>query len=156
MAVQTQLSRQGIMTPMPDDLPVQIYSAITGYVPGNAATDQGTDPEQLFAWWAANPIAGYKLGTFTRINPANVNAMRNAIINGGAYLCVELAVEQQGQKEWKPAGTPGSWGGHAVWADTYEADWLSVTSWGECILVDDAYLSGGFGAAVFSLDLEAT
>jgi hypothetical protein len=37
------LGRQGIYTPIPDQLPLEIYKASTGYN-GDASTDQGTDP----------------------------------------------------------------------------------------------------------------
>lgn len=152
-AVQTRLSRQGNFRPIPDALGPEIYSAVTGYTPLNPATDRGTDPEQLFAWWQVNPIAGHKLRGFTRINPANTNALRNAITGLGAYLCVELAVEQQGKSKWTPAGTPGTWGGHAVWSDDYEANYFQATSWGQAIQVDEAYLTGGYAVAAYSLDL---
>jgi hypothetical protein len=155
-AVQTLLARQGNLTPISEQVGLDVYSAVTDFKPGDPSTDRGTEPEQLFAWWRDNAIAGHKLATFTRLNPADVTGIKRAIMDrGGVYLCVELAVEQQDQTEWRPAGTPGTWGGHAVWSDTYEADWMVATSWTEGIIVDDAYLTGGFCAAVYDLQLIA-
>lgn len=155
MAVQTHLARQGNLIAIPDDLAVQVYSAVTGYVPGNDSTDNGTDPEQLFAWWKTNGIAGYKLADFTRINPANINALRNSIAGaGGVYLCLELSQEQMTTKEWLPVGSPGSEGGHAVWGDSYEAQDIFVTSWGEEIgIKSTTFAAKGFVAMAYSLEL---
>ena len=155
-AVQTLLARGGDYTPISEQVALDVYAAVTGYNPADPSTDRGTDPEQLFAWWRENAIAGHKLATFTRLNPADTTGIKLAIMKGGGvYLCVELAMEQQNQTEWKPVGTPGTWGPHAVWGDTYEADWLTATSWMEGITVDDAYLTGGFCAAVYDLQIVA-
>lgn len=153
-AVQTELGVLGHFEALPDTLAVQVYSAVTGYVPGDESTDNGTDPEQLFAWWQNNPIGPYKLKSFMRLNPLNLFGLRNSIVGRmGVYLCVDLAVEQQNQTEWTPAGTPGSWGGHAVWGDMYEADWLEVTTWGTGKRVSDDFLTSSFTAMAYGLDL---
>lgn len=153
-AVQTRLSLQGNFTPIPDALGPQIYSAVTGYVPGVASTDNGTDPEQLFAWWRDNAIAGYKLRDFTRINPANVNAIRNAIVSFGAYLCLDLTDVQEQSREWLPTGN--HIGGHAVWGDAYSDRNIGATSWGEEVAIDQTtFTTPGYVAMAYSLDLVA-
>jgi hypothetical protein len=155
-AVQTLLARAGNDTQIPNALVPAVYTAVTGYNPANPATDQGTDPEAFFAWWGQSPIAGYKLGNLTRLNPQDEAAIRQTIATtGGVFLCVELAVEQQNQLVWTATGTPGTWGGHAIWCDSFEADLTFATSWGEVKPIDRSYFEKGFVQAAYGLELVA-
>lgn len=154
-ALQTYLARKGIFAPLPEDLPPEIYSEITGYVPGDPSTDKGTNPEDFLAWWQANAICGYKLKNFQRLNPADLNGIRNAIVNtGGVSICSALSLQQEGQQIWKPVGTPGTWGGHMTFVDSYEADLFYETSWGDEYQIEDDYFQAkGFVEAAFSFEL---
>ena len=132
--IQGYLGWEGNFNPLPAQYGIKYYSAVTGYVPGVASTDKGTDPEQLFAWWQVNPIAGFKLKEVFPINPADINGLKNAIYgpgnqSRGVFLCVELANEQIGAYQWS-ASTPNLANGHAIWADDYIADRINGTSWG--------------------------
>ncbi|WP_298286616.1 hypothetical protein [Acidocella sp.] len=154
-AVQTALARQGNFTKLPGDLAVRIYASLTGYVPGDESTDNGTDPEAFLAWWKVNPIGGHRLGKFTRLNPVDVDGIRTAVTGLGCYLCVDLSSANEGQMVWTPDGVAGSWGGHAVWADEYEAAKIGVSSWGEGYGIGGAYFAApGFVTAAFALELE--
>lgn len=154
-AVQTALARAGSTTPISNAYVVSLYSAITGYRPGAPATDQGTDPHALFRWWKQNPIAGYKLADAAAFEPTAEDAIRWQIDRaGGVMLVVALSVEQQNQREWRPTGTPGSWGYHAVWADSYDGGLTFATSWGEMIPISRAYFEvPGFVQGVFGLEM---
>jgi hypothetical protein len=160
MAAATKAWRDSgaIITP-PHDLDIQIYSIVTGYdasktdANGFNPTDQGTDPEVLFAWWKLNPILGYKLRGFTRINPANLNAQKNSIVALGLYLCSQLSDAQVGAQTWH-AGTPNPAEGHATWMDGYIASRIDGTSWGLSLEADDAMIAAQ-AAAAYSLDLIA-
>lgn len=152
-AIQTKLARQNNYTALPEDLPPKIYGEITGYNPANPATDQGTDPEAFFAWWQENAICGHKLSAFTRLNPRDSRGIRNSIASLGIYLCVSLPVELEMADEWRAIGMPGSWGGHAVWADGYEADETNATSWGQNIPIEQSFFTDGFVGAAFSLEI---
>lgn len=157
-AVQTVLWRRGICDTIPDNLAVEAYEDMTGYNPAAPASDQGTVPDQGFTWWKANHIGGYRLSGLSQIAATSEGEVRAAIASaGGVLLCVELAVEQQNQRQWMPVGTPGSWGGHAVWCDGYEGATYRITSWGEEFFVDRGYFAApGFVAGVYRLDLAAT
>lgn len=116
-AVQTVMARAGLTGAIHNSYVVDLYSRIAGYRPGEPATDCGTNPADLFAWWRTNPIGGYRLCGVTRLEPVAEAAIREAIVKtGGVLLVVALSVEQQAQTTWQPIGTPGSWGYHAVWA----------------------------------------
>lgn len=157
-AVQTAMARAGITRPISNSYVVSLYSAITGYRPDDPATDQGTDPNALFGWWQDNALAGYKLDSVFRIEPTAEDAIRWQIDRaGGVMLIVALSVEQQNQRQWEPVGTPGSWGEHAVWADSYDGALTFATSWGEMMPISRAYFNArGFVLGVFGLDLVRT
>lgn len=154
-AVQTAMGRQRFYDPISNGYVARLYSLITGYVAGDAATDQGTDPNALFTWWKQNPIAGYRLADVVAFEPTAEDAIRWQIDRaGGVMLVVALSVEQQNQREWRAAGTPGSWGEHAVWADSYDGGLTFATSWGEMMPISRAYFNApGFVLGAFGLDI---
>jgi hypothetical protein len=157
-AVQTVMGLAGHYSPIPNTAAVAAYEGMAGYVLGQPETDQGTDPIEGFAWWQANPIAGYKLNKLRSLPiKFGEGEIRDAILRtGGVGLCLSLSVEQQNQRVWMPAGTPGSWGGHFVWADSYEGDLTKITSWGEEFYIDRSYFDApGFVVAVYELSLAA-
>lgn len=154
-AVQTQTALGGNMTPIPNHLVPGVYSAVTGYNAANPVTDQGTDPEVFFTWWAQNAISGFRLSNIIRLNPKDESNIRDTIIRkGGVFLCVELATQQQNEIIWTASGTPGSWGGHAVWCDGFEAELTFATSWGQVKPIDRSYFQQGFVVAAYGLELE--
>lgn len=154
-AIQGFLSRQGNDTPISDDVAVQVYSAVTGYVPGDSFTDQGTNPDQFFAWWKQNPIAGHKLVSNTAVNFADEAAIKHAIAAFyGVSLVLDLAVEQQEETIWTANGTPGTWGGHSIWADQYDG-LCGCTSWGAEKLIDWSLFSKGFVIGAWILEIES-
>jgi hypothetical protein len=122
----TAAAREGIMSPIANTLPFDIYQTL-----GGMPADVGLDPTTLITYWRATPIAGYRLVDIEALSAWDTTSIKAAIAsNGFVYLCVELDLAQQNQIEWTPmAGSP-VWGGHAICADGYEADYLTVTSWG--------------------------
>jgi len=144
--------KTGEILVVPEDLDLVIYAAVTGYdasqtdANGYNPTDQGTDPEALFAWWEQNAILGYKLKSATAINPANINGLKNAVVGGGAYICFWLADNQIGAAEWHPE-TPNKANGHAVFFPGYIASLMKGISWGLDEAADDAMIEAQGGAA---------
>jgi hypothetical protein len=156
-AVQTKYARNGTYGPISNGYVEGLYSAITGYVPGNPSTDLGTDPNALFYYWQSTRIGMYRLASAIRLNPQSEPDIRTAIVEtGGVMLIVELATEQQNQRVWMPAGVPGSWGGHAVWADSFAGALTFSTSWGEAMPIDRSFFKEpGFVVGAYRLELEA-
>lgn len=100
---------------------IQVYSAITGYVPGDPSTDQGANLIDVLNYWKSNGIFGHKIIGFMKIDPQNLKMVRLAIeLFGGVYNGVALPISAQAQtgpgKVWTPGtgsdGAAGSWGGH--------------------------------------------
>lgn len=124
------------------------YSAATGYLPADPATDQGADPQDILQWWCGHGfLAGAQndnLAGFASITPTNKDEISRSIYElGGAYLGIELpaAIEAafaDPTQEWDlPAGQslsglwlPGSLGGHAILAVGYDSAGVIFISWG--------------------------
>ncbi len=156
-AAQTAMARKSVYGAISNAYVVGLYSAIAGYRPGDPASDQGTDPNALLAYWQTMPIAGYRLAGAARLDPQAEPELRTAIIrSGGVMLIVALSVEQQNQRVWMPVGTPGSWGEHAVWCDSFDGGLSFATSWGEDMPIDRSYFEApGFVLGAYSFDLVA-
>ena len=154
-AVQTVMADRGLSAPqISNGLAVTLYSQITGYTALDPASDRGTDPNELFAWWRQNTIAGYGLKQAVAIDPKSEPEMRHVIsAAGGIFLVLALGLAQQNQLVWSDAGTPGSWGYHAVWADDYDGALTSCTSWGEAKVMDRGFFAAGFVVGAYALDL---
>ena len=162
------------------------YSAITGYKPSDPNTDNGANELDVLTYWKNTGIAGRRIGAFVSVHPSHLDDVKRAIdIFGGAYLGIALPVTAQNEAVWdfmavKAGSTdaePGSWGGHAVNAIAYDADGVTVVTWGtlqkmtwafwlkyvdECYaLVSQDFLGGdgktpeGFDLAALQSDLQA-
>ena len=156
--VQTVLGRRGNYASLGDLLPVQVYQqpAVAGYVPGDPSTDQGTDPERLFSWWTSNPIGGYRLKRLLAFHPQDETGIRGHIAAAGSVMLVlALAREQQNQRVWLAAGTPGSWGYHAMTMDEWGGALTWGTTWGEAQPMDRSFFGAGFVVGAYGCDLIA-
>lgn len=149
--------RAGREDKVTDDLAIPLYSKITGYIPGEPSTDQGTNPEDALNYWKENPIADAVLVDFTRIDHTDQNALKNSIVKTGAVMLIcEMSVEQQEQKEWLPIGQPGSWGGHCVAVVQYVGPDYTAITWAIFMPVNESYMVSDFviGAYELSVTLE--
>ena len=156
-AVQTRMGRDGIFDAViPNGDVISAYSAVTGYDPAHPATDRGTHPDAMFAWWKTNEIFGHKLMSACPIDPTDESGVREVIVaTGGIMLILGLSLDNQSQPTWIPSGVSGSWGLHAVWADEYVAGLYFATTWGGCQAIDRSYFSEGFVHAAYELDVRA-
>lgn len=153
-AVQTELAAKGVMSPIPDDLAVQLYRAQTGYDPADPSTDQGTNPDAAFAWWLENAIMGYKLKAPPRLlNPQDQFAVHAGIARSKYIgLIVNLGLAQQNQIVWAGEGTPGGWGPHAVLADQNDGP-TGSTSWGAEKWIANSFYARGFVLSAYEFKL---
>ena len=173
---------------VPDPAGVQEgYVTITGiegaaFDPATGANDNGCVELDVLNEWRKNGIAGHQIGAYATVDPANVLHVKAAInIFGGLYIGVALPASAQNQDVWDVATGPdseaGSWGGHCVNVVGYDADGLTVVTWGATkrmtwafwlAYVDEAYAilssdflnstgqtPGGFDLAMLQADLKA-
>ena len=126
------------VTPSDNDI-VAAYSAVGGYVPGNPGTDNGAVELDVLNYWRKTGLSGKKIAAYVATEPQNLVHVKAAIeLFGGCYIGLALPISAQSQKVWSvPSGglhgngTPGSWGGHAVWVLAYDTHTLTCITWGK-------------------------
>jgi hypothetical protein len=141
-------------TPMDNSVPLNLYSTISGFMPGDPSTDTGTSVSGLFSYWSSTPIDGWILSGYAPIDPADSYSIRNTLLDptyGGVLLVLNLALSQKNQIVWSEAGSPGTWGPHAVWLDQYDGDKYCSTSWGEPKWIAQDFFDGSFVVGVYSM-----
>lgn len=88
-----------------------------------------------------------KILAYAKIDPTNHEEVKAAIyLFGGVYIGVGLPTSAQNQKEWDVVGdgqtgdsAPGSWGGHCVPYEAYDADGVTLVTWGELLKASWAF-----------------
>lgn len=133
------------ITPFVDDDAEKWYEIVGNYVPGNPATDQGTDNNVLVAKWkdpgllcSANGSV-HKIVESLFVDPADENLTKLAIwefvVNFRAYALPNTA---QSQTMWSIVGdgktgdsAPASWGYHDIAQTSYGPKAVGLKSWGQ-------------------------
>jgi hypothetical protein len=138
--------------------------------------EEGAVELDVLTFWRKTGIGRHKIGAFARVSVHDGELVRaGAFLFGGLYIGIALPLTAQDQDVWDWTGSlsgpalPGSWGGHAVDVVGYDAEGLTVVTWGRlkrmtwafwARYVDEAYclLSPDFvrrGHAPNGFDLEA-
>jgi hypothetical protein len=117
---------------------IAAYSAITGYNPRTGRNDTGAVELDVLKYWRGTGFAAHKIQSFVALEPKNLDHVRASVfIFGGCYIGLGLPLSAQTQTIWSvpPGGLSGpgsfaSWGGHAVPVVAYDAQGLTVVTWG--------------------------
>jgi len=122
---------------------IALYSAITGYLPGDDSTDNGTDMLSALKYWRKTGICVggtvHRIGAFAQVNVNDPRELKAALwLFGGLFTGWALPKSVQGATEWKVplsgprlCGKPGSWGGHcAPLASDDSTGELRAITWG--------------------------
>jgi hypothetical protein len=159
-----------VIFPQPDC--VKLYFQLTG------GKDSGLNELDVLNYWQSNPVSGDRIAAFAAIDVKNHMHIQQAIhLFGGVYLGFQVqqnAVQEfDAHQPWTPG--PLTPDGHAVFAVAYDANQLTVLTWGNTQLatwawwdecVDEAYailppealkpgFAPGFDFAQLKADLEA-
>lgn len=141
--IQEWTADSGSMVVIPDEKIISLYSAITGYVPGDDSTDQGAVCLDVLNYWRKTGMDGHKLYAFTALEPGNVLHVTTATyLFGGIYLGLQLPLFCK--RQIRPGGTfslvpgwdltaagkPGSWGGHAIPVVGFSPTGVDIITWG--------------------------
>ena len=110
---------------VPDSITLPVYSAISGYVPGNPATDTGCVMSDGWSYFQNKGIYGNKIIGSAAVDPANMtNVKWGTYLLGGSSIGVNLpqsALDQNDAgKIWDIAGNSRIVGGHAVYIVAYD------------------------------------
>lgn len=120
---------------IPDEEIVRAYSDITGYVPGDPTTDQGSVEADVLTYWRNNGIAGHKIDAYARVEVSSEYQVKLATyLFGSVYTGISLPATAQDQRVWASVhgsgDEAGSWGGHAVPILGYNAHRATCITWG--------------------------
>jgi hypothetical protein len=113
------------------------YSAITGFSPGDPASDQGTDMLTACQYWQSTGVAGHQISAYLSVPPTSPQLVREAVaFYGGCTIGLQLPLSAQDQfpGTWTvttgPDAAAGSWGGHCVVLTGYDDTGLWCCTWG--------------------------
>lgn len=112
---------------VPDEDVIAAYSRVTGYIPGNGATDGGSDPTAAANDWRTNGLGGRKIYGWAQVPAGNVALQRFALYYcDGLQITLNLPNTAKTQAVWDvvsgadPDSSPGSWGGHEVFGCNHD------------------------------------
>jgi hypothetical protein len=136
--IQCWSAANGAQIILPDAAIVAAYSAVGGYVPGDASTDNGAFELDVLNYWRQTGVGGHKILAYVAVDPANRRHVEIAMnLFGGLYAGLSLPLSAQEEEVWTvpnsgPVGTgaPGSWGGHAVPWVNYGPLGVVCVTWG--------------------------
>jgi hypothetical protein len=134
------LNTTGIVTLSDADI-IKYYSWFCGYVPGDPSTDQGGVELDVLNNWRKWGVGGHAMLAYAAPAPGNAEHIRKAVeLFGFVYIGLGLPITAQsqvgglwdvvGNPQTDPNSQPGSWGGHAVVVVAYDAETLTVITWG--------------------------
>jgi hypothetical protein len=124
------------------------YSAITGYVPGEASTDRGANMLDVLKYWQKTGIAGQKCGPYVAFDPAKQDHWQVAVyLFGFAYIGVTLpdsvVSALPNVVDWTDTTAAANQSnGHCVITPAYvTADGVTIVTWGQTIKASWAFLA---------------
>lgn len=108
------------------------------YIPNTGTDDTGRVEIDVLNYWRQNGVGNDKITAYVSVDPDKLDSVRAATwLFGGLYIGIALPKTAQDQDVWDVVGDgktgdsqPGSWGGHAVNVVGYDADGLTVITWG--------------------------
>jgi hypothetical protein len=126
---------------------IALYSAIGGYVPGQAATDHGCDEVTALNYWENNgaPAGQHQIAAWLAVNAADPTEVRTALwLFENLYFGLELPdawinpIPNASGFTWDVAGAPDPQNGHCVVGVGYNADGVTIDTWGMLGLITNA------------------
>jgi hypothetical protein len=137
-AIQTWTSQNGHTVTPTTAAVIAAYSGCTGFTPSDPSSDQGVVLLDALNYWRKTGLGGHKIGAFMKVDHHNLDHVKIAInLFGGVYVGVSLPIAAQDQVMWTGPrnhltgdNAPGSWGGHCVWAPSYDHLGIGLVTWG--------------------------
>lgn len=117
-----------------DDDVLTAYRRVSGYTPGNPATDHGAVLQDVYGDWRKTGVGGHKNLLFAQVAPSDLLEVRQAIdLFGAAGLGIVVTQSMMDDfnagKPWMRA-TGENLGGHAVPVVGYDPAQVFVVTWG--------------------------
>lgn len=133
-AIQTWTANTtGNIVTLPDSDIVGMYSKWAGYNPNDPTTDNGYNEVDCLNNWQQQGFVDHMILGFADPDPGSLEHIKQTILLfGGAYLGLALPMSAQGEDVWSSTSdAPGTWGGHAVFAPSYDKDGIICITWGK-------------------------
>jgi hypothetical protein len=126
---------QGRDTVITDTEALQMYEAISGYVPGDPATDVGATLQDALDYWRKQGIAGNKIAAFAFVDAQDLDLVRACIATfGSVYTGMSFPSSAMDQLDrgdvWYVVRRSAVEGGHCVPIAAYDADTFTCVTWG--------------------------
>lgn len=123
-----------VVIPTLDEV-VAMYSAITGYVPGDESTDNGAAMTDVLAYLQSTGLCGHKILGWAQIDHTNLQHRQLGVqLFGATYVGVQLPSSAQDQfsagQPWEVVPGDPIDGGHAIIHPGYGAAGDDYVSWG--------------------------
>ncbi len=118
---------------------IKFYSASTGYVPGDAATDRGGDEQTVLNYWVATGLTpgAHKIAGWVAVDGADADEVKAALwLFENLYFGVELPdawIEPMPAASgftWDVAGASDPDNGHCFAGIGYGAAGVAIDTWG--------------------------
>src|SRR5579862_2094536 len=126
---------QGRATEISDQSVLQAFDRVKIVDPTTG--EAGAIELDVLRYWRTNGIGGHTIGAFARVAVHDETLVRTgAYLFGGLYIGLALPLTARTQDVWDWTGSlsgpamPGSWGGHAVDIVGYDAQGLTLVTWG--------------------------
>lgn len=119
--------------------PLRLYEAVGGYNPNDPSTDQGAAEQDILQYWLKTgvPLDGNqapdKIAAFFEVDPRNTDDVKRVINECGVcYIGFDVPddIDETPGSTWEYNADAGSQGGHAVVLVGYDADTVTLISWG--------------------------
>ena len=143
---------------------IALYSAIGGYVPGDASTDNGCDEVTALNYWENNgaPTGLHRISGWLAVDPTNPVEVRTALwLFENLVFGVELPdawvnpFPAGSNFTWDLAGAPDPNNGHCVVGCGYAARGVVIDTWGIAGVMTDAaiayYADSEQGGALYTV-----
>jgi hypothetical protein len=134
--VWASVARAGSVPSFTDDDAIELYSAIGGYVLGNASTDNGCVETDVLNYWKSSGMKGNRIAGYATIDVTNIDQLKAAVyVFGGAYIGIQvpsyiMQVPAGGSWSLTPGADKTIEGGHAIPVVGYGSRGVTILSWG--------------------------
>lgn len=136
---------------VPDEIIIDEYVRVGGFVRGNPATDNGANMLVALNDWRKIGCGGQTIDAYAEIKTRHVDFVKHGkqsiAFFGGCYMGVWLPQSAQRQDRWHVSlgGTDGdpahsSWGGHCIWVYAYDAKGVWCITWGQRLFISWTFL----------------
>lgn len=135
----------GIEVTVPEQAVIKAYEDIAGYVPGDPATDVGTNIQDAMGYWRKTGVGGHRIDAFAQVNQSDMREVTTAIaLLGPLSIGVDLPQSAMDQfnagQEWDVVAHDGGiLGGHCIIITGYDPQGLYGVSWGQPVRLTYAF-----------------